>query len=243
MKIKSIRLTNLHNEEHFQFLTDVKNLLEKASEAVKTALGDSIAQLGSVHEREDASLEQMRKNEHTLTLADLDAKRDSVYRGLALLVEAYSHSLMPDEVEAATRIQAVLDHYGNFTQASYLKETATIYNLVQDLSSRCQSEIETIYAVRFLSNLNASNREFQDLMDKRHDDNAANQVENLRDLRLEADALYRKIVSIIDASIIISGETNFADFVNKLNERVAYYNNMLAVRKGIAAAKKEKEGE
>ncbi|MDR2908198.1 MAG: DUF6261 family protein [Bacteroidales bacterium] len=240
MKVQKIHLASLQNEEHFQFITDVKNLLEKASEAVKTALGDSIAQFSSVHGREDASLEQMRKNEHTLSLADLDARRDSMYRGLALLVEAYSHSLEDVDVKAAARIQAVLDHYGNFTQASYVKETATIYNLAQDLTNRCEEDIETINAGRFLRNLSFANREFQELMDKRHDDNAANQVENLRDLRLEADALYRKIVSIIDASIIISGETNFADFVNKLNERVAYYNNMLAIRKGVAAAKKEK---
>ncbi|MDR2907747.1 MAG: DUF6261 family protein [Bacteroidales bacterium] len=240
MTVTKIDVSRLQNEEHFQFITDVKNLLAKATETVKTAVGDSLAQLGSIHQREDLALEQMRKNEHTFSLAELDAKRDAFYRGLVLLVDAHSYSPEDNEVKAAARIQAVLDHYGNFTRATYIKETATIYNFVKDLEDRYEADIKTLNASNFLRALSATNTDFQDLMDKRHDDNAANQVENLRDLRLEADALYRKIVSIIDASIIISGESNFADFVNKLNERVAYYNNMLAIRKGIAAAKKEK---
>jgi hypothetical protein len=234
MKTQAIRTTSFHNEEHFQFFTDINKLFAGAPEAVKAALGDSLSQFESLHQREDAAIEQMRKNAHTKSLAELDARRDALYKGLCLLVEAYGYSPAEGELQAAARMEALLEHYGDFTRASYNKESATLYNFVQELNDRYSAEVDTLHARTFVQELGSANTLFQETMDMRHDDKAANQVENLRALRLEADALYRKMTSIIDASIIINGEANFAEFVNRLNERIAYYKNMLAVRKGRA---------
>ncbi|MDR1895615.1 MAG: DUF6261 family protein [Prevotellaceae bacterium] len=238
MEIIKFRVAHLRNEEHFQLMTEFKKLLEAIG-----ALVLNIEQLFAVFlvlfGKEDRAVEVFRKNDLTDDISAADALRDSIYKGFTLLVETHQYSPAPEKVEAAGNIRTVIDHYGDFRNKSYNEETASINNFVQDINARCADDINTLNAAEWIANLSASNQTFENLMTQRFDQEAGQEYINLRETRKEIDKVYNQIIDYINASIIVNGEAAYVDFVNKLNERISYYKNTLAQRKGRAAKKNE----
>lgn len=185
------------------------------------------------------SLEVIRKSGLTDPIADADAQRDSIYRGLVLLLETYVHSTNVSKVQAANNIRVVIDHYGDFRSKSYNEETATIYNFLQDINSRCAADITTLNAQDWITDLQNTNQTFDNLMNQRFDENAGQEYINLRETRKAIDKVYTQMIDRVNASILLNGEADFADFVNKLNQRIDYFKNTITQRKGRAVAKKE----
>ncbi|MDR1864305.1 MAG: DUF6261 family protein [Bacteroidales bacterium] len=240
MKIVKVNLWNLRNEEHFQLMTDVKGL---AGSVGASALGIDplFAAFVPLLEKEDTAMETIRKHELTDSITEADTQRDSVYRGLTLLVEAYGHSLNEAKREAASRIRAVIDHYGDFRYKSYNEETATIGNFLQDLNSRCAADVALLNGQEWIDELTAANRTFDDLMNRRFDDRAGQEMIRLRETRREVDNIYGQMTDRIEALILLNGEAAFSGFVNRLNERISYFKNTLLQRQKRTAAKKKTE--
>ncbi len=240
MKITKMDTRNLRNEEHFQFMTDVKNLIRSVGEE-ELNVADDFSQFAALYDKEDIALEAIRKSTLTDPIADADAERDSIYRGLVLLIQTYAYSTSPDRVKAARNMQIVIDHYGDFRSKPYNEETATIYNFLQDMNDRCAADIAALNAQEWITDLANANQKFSVLMNERFDEGAAKETVNLRNIRMEIDKVYNLMTDRVNASVLLNGKEAYADFVNKLNERIAYFKNTIAQRKGRVKAKKEKE--
>jgi hypothetical protein len=230
MKIARLHLKSLRNEEHFQFMTDTKGLVEQTG-AETLNIASLYPSFLNLYDREDIALEVIRKSPLTDLIAGADAVRENPYRGLVLLTEAYEHSSDEAEVQAAQNIRVVIDHYGDFRSKPYNEETATIYNFLQDINSRCAADIAVLNAQSWLDELASSNQAFDDLMNQRFDDAAGREIISLYETRKEIDLVYTEITERINASILLNGEAAYADFVNKLNERIVYFKHTLSVRK------------
>ena len=239
MKVNKMNLEALRNEEHFQFMTDVKSLVEESG-ASTLNIDQLFPTFTSLYGKEDIALEVIRKSALTNPIADADSQRDSVYRGFTLFVEAYSHSLDTDNAQAAQNIQVVIDHYGDVRSKPYNEETAAITNFLQDINSRCADDITTLNAQEWIDTLSSANQSFDALMNERFDENAGQEIVNMRDARRAIDKTYTQMIDRVNASILLNGETAYADFVNKLNERIDYFKNTIAIRKGRVAAKNNK---
>ena len=243
MKITKLDLSRLRNEEHFMLMTDVHELLDAAPEAVTAALTAArLEAFAALVRREDAALEQIRKNMLTDDIANADLVRDNLFQAIRLKVQAYAYSNVDTHVKASAAVQAVIDHYGDFRRKSYNEESAIIHNFVQDLKAR-QQHLTTMNLNNWVNDLVMVNDIVKRLMAERYDEQAAVQVENVMEVRIEIDALYRQMVAVLDASVVIQGEAAFAPFINRLNERVTYYKNTIAARKGRAVAKEEAKPE
>ena len=236
MKILKIDLSRLRNEEHFQFMTDTRNLI-RHEDPTKLNVVQLFAQFTALCEQEDIALERIRKNVLTDPIGEQDALQDSISLGFELLVQAYSHSTNAAKVEAARKIQIIIDHYGDFRRKSYNEETAIIHNFIQDLRSRCSGEITTLNANEWVDDLAGANHRFKQLMNERFDNNAGEASIKVLDVRKSIDRVYNQLTDRISASILLNGEADYAAFVNKLNERITYFKNTLAQRKGRANAK------
>ncbi|MDR2626883.1 MAG: DUF6261 family protein, partial [Dysgonamonadaceae bacterium] len=101
-------------------------------------------------------------------------------------------------------------------------------------SIRCAADIAVLNAQEWIDDLAAANQAFDDLMNQRFDAAAGRETINLYNTRKEIDLVYTAITERINASILLNGEADYADFVNKLNERIAYYKHTVSVRKGRA---------
>jgi hypothetical protein len=240
MKISKIDLSKLRNEEHFQLMTDVSRLIEIAgAETLEIPLLFPVFK--GLLSKEDIALEIIRKNRLSESIADADAKRGSVYRGFVLLIKTYNHSSIAAKVRAAQNIQVIIEHYGDFRKKSYNEETASINNFLQDINDRCVADIAVLDAQDWITDLADANQTFDNLMNQRFDENAGREIVNMNKVRKEIITVYEQIVEHINASMLLNGETVYADFVKKLNERIAYFKNTLAIRKGRAAKKKSAE--
>jgi hypothetical protein len=214
-------------------MTDTNGLIELAGADVLN-IAHLYPSFLFLYNKEDQALEIIRKSALTDPIAEADLVRDTPYRGLVLLTEAYEHSSDETKVQAAKNIRVVIDHYGDFRTKSYNEETATIYNFLQDISIRCAADIAVLNAQPWIDDLAAANQAFDDLMNQRFDVAAAQEIINLRETRKEIDRVYAAITERIDASILLNGEADYADFVNKLNERIAYFKHTVSQRKGRA---------
>lgn len=231
MKINKFDLSRLRNEELFTFFADTKRLIEEAG-AQPLHIEDLFAAFAKLFGRIDTALDYIRKNVHTQHIAEKDYLRDSIYRGFVLLAEAYLHHTNAGKVQAAKDIQVVIDAFRDFRSKPYNEETGAITNFIDDIRARCASQVDLLGAREWIDDLEAANREFDQLMGVRFDERAAQKYINLRDTRHEAEKVYGQIADRINAAILLNGEATYAPFVKKLNERVEYNKNTLAQRKG-----------
>jgi hypothetical protein len=158
-----------------------------------------------------------------------------------LTVEAFSYHPNVAKVQAAENIRMVIDHYGDLRSKSYNEETASIHNLLEDVNSRYAANVALLGIEEWIDELSVANRAFHDLMSQRFD-TAAQEITNLREVRKAIDRVYGAIVDRINASILLYGEEPYAEFVKKLNERIAYFKTTVAIRRG-RARKAAGEGE
>lgn len=131
--MKKIDLTKLQNTEHLALMTDVLKLLKEANIEVLTTLKTTFEK--QVKASEEVQ-KQIRKSEHTKDLANLDEKRDRIYRGIMVLrLQSEELSEVEERRTAAKKVALAVSTYGNFTKFNYRKETAEIHNLISDLNS------------------------------------------------------------------------------------------------------------
>ena len=230
MKILSLHLTRLHNEEHFQLMIEVKGLIIASAQPVTDALSPVYTLFSTQVDREDQALEQLRKSIYTEAIVQADEQRDGITRSILHIARAYEKSITPSEVDAARHVLTYLDHYGDFTRKSYNEETAIIHNLVSDLTTYCAADLVAIHLGKWVNDLHNVNTQFENLMNTRYDEAAGRDHDDLQELRKAVDESYEQMVSLINAAVIVHGEADFAGFIYQLNERIHYYKTTLARR-------------
>ena len=228
--MKKLDLTKLQNAEHFALMTDVVNLLKEAN---IPQLGEVKSKIETLVADEDAAQQQIRKSEHTETLTSLDEKRDKLYRGLVLRLQ--SEQFSPDEAKAtaANKLMIVVNTYGNFTAHNYQKETAEIYNLVQDFKSEnLQSVVESAGIKEWVQWLETANNDFNNLFTNRRDEYAAQPVYDLKNIRKELDAQFHKLQQTLQAMQILSPSDVLTVLISKLDASIQKWKDTLAQRSG-----------
>lgn len=240
MKIDKFNLVYLHNEELFQFLVELKQLVEKTGADV-LRIEDLFAVLMRLFEQLDIAMESVRKDGYTEELARLDLLREKTYRGFMLLTKAYLHSMHRNRVDAARSIKIVADACGDLRYKSYAASTAAVHIFLNELRARCAAAVDLLGASSWVHDLETVNNDFDGLMQIRFDERAEQEHINLRQTRREAEKVYIRIVDRIRAMMALNGEEAYVVFTEQLNRRVLYYKNMIARRKGRRAKTKGKK--
>ncbi len=225
-------LPYLRNEEQFQFFTAFRTLAEQTG-ADNLNIGALYATFLGLLTQLDEVLEQIRKSGFTDSITDLDNVRDNYHRGIIRCIAAYLYHFDPGYVDAAKRLKRVTDHYGNLRERPYNEETAAITNLVQDLR-KLVVEMQLIHIAEWVDKLDEANQNFDTVLNERYSESAIlQQMAKIRQVRTEIDALYRKIVLVIEAFAVVSPDNSvFERFIGEWNARVEYYKRTVDQRKG-----------
>lgn len=231
MKTNDLSLSLLRNEEHVQFHTDFKSLVE-TSNAAKLKIEEGFAAYLPIYNDELEALDIIRKSAITDDIAQADTLRDSIFRGMCDAVKSALRHFSPDVQKSASCLNVVLDHYGNVTKKPYDEETAAINSMLIDLNTKNPADIAATGLAGWLAELQAKNDAFDTLKKNRYTDEASKTSLRMKQVRIQADAAYHAITSRINALIIVNGETAYIGFVNELNKRIESYSNLLAQRKG-----------
>ena len=242
MKINGMRMTNMRNDEHYQFLTDFIKLVNGIGAAILKIYEQFIILTG-LFEAEDAALKKIMKSAITPEIQESDKHRDGIFRGM---VDAYKSALNHFDVQkvaAAKRLKPVFDTYGNLAAKPINEQSSGVTNMLQDLTGKYAPDCQTIGIADWAAELATANNAVIELMHGRYDEGSERCDIVLREARLKVDEAYRVIIERIAALAVIEGAANYEDFIRKLNIIVDKYANIIAQRKGSAAAKKQKDEE
>lgn len=231
MKIRNLKLTNLRNEEHFQFLTEFKTLVEEAGpEAL--GISEAFAIFLTLYLNEAEALNVVLKSTLTGKIADADQQRDDLVRGTLDTLKGAANHFLPEKREAAERLQNLFDRSGNISTKSYEEQTAAITALLEDITAGYTADATLLGLVEWLTALQAANDNLAALMAERYTEEAGRTGLKMKDTRKAADDAYRTITTRIDALIVVNGPEAYSDFVEQLNLRVDRYNEKIAQRRG-----------
>jgi hypothetical protein len=231
MKILTVRASKLRNEEHFQFQTEFKGLVEQQTPLslnIETAWADYLP----VFNNEAAVVDAIRKSSFTPKIADADHNRDRLFSGLKNTVKGALNHFNPAVREAAQRVMIVLDNFEGINEKSLDSQTAALTSLITDLTTVYAADVATLGIGDWVTELESANNAFVALTQERYSEEAAKPQFNMKTARTETDAAYRTIIERIDALIIVNGPAAYETFVAELNERVESFNNNIARREG-----------
>lgn len=231
MQISVLNLKRLHNEEHFQFQTEFRDLINETTSAT-LGIETQYASYLQLYSNESEALNFIRKSDITNQLAKCDALSNTTFRGLAYLMKSSEIHYIPTIKEAAARVQPVFSEYGNIAIKSATKKTAAINNLVSRLNQDYAADISTLGIGGWLNELKANNTAFDTLMKSRNSQESAKTKLRMGKVRIEVDAAYKQITDRINALIIVNGAAVYTTFVDQLNQWIETYNNSLAIRSG-----------
>ncbi len=236
MKIETFRLSHLHNDEHFQFQTEFKDLVVAVTpETLK--IKPQFDTYLPLYTQEDDSLKKITKSVFTEDILVADKQRDITFRGMVDTNRAALNHFRADVKAAAKRLQVVFDTYGNLARKPLNEETAAIHNLLQELNGTYAEDAKSTGIADWVKELEANNKAFEDLTKDRYDESAQRTDLVLKEVRTQVDAAYRTITERIDALALIEGGEAYETFIRRLNVVVEKYNNAIAARAGRAAKK------
>ena len=230
MEIKAFAITNLRNKEHFKFHSDFDVLVKKHT-ATTLGIETLYAEYGSLLADESTALKLIRKSSVTDELSDADAQRDATFRGIADTISACLNHYDPAKQAAARRLQIIFDTCGNVTLKPYEEETAALILLTEDLISK-SNDIETLGIDPWVEKLQQQNDAFDSLLKNRKNEEASKTQLAMKELRNKLDALYKSMVTRINALIIVNGKTTYSDFVTELNIEIESWKMLVAQRMG-----------
>ena len=233
MKTEYIRTKNMRNDEHFQFMTEVKDAIKEYGGEEKLKIKEAYVLFLPLYNQEDEALKKIMKSAISDEIQQADSLRDQVFRGMTYAAMAALYSVRPDVQDAAKKIKIVLDTYGNVAQKPLNEETSAVYNLLQDLFQKYKDESMKVGIMDWLYELQNANNNFDILVKKRYKESAEKTDLILRDVRKQIDAEYKKITQIVNVQLLIADDKKlFEKFIKYLNTIIDKYNSIIAQRTG-----------
>ena len=222
MEIKVISLERMNNGAHFTYMTNVLNRAE-ADEHIKVDAATQVADLKAALAVEDKYFKTSDKNLKTDIIAAADAERDKLCRNYLKTLKALMN--MPDETianSAKALVQMFID-YEFDPDAQLDKQTGILLNMVGDWEGKHAQDVTNTNTGKYVELIKAANERVHSLMVERSDEEKEVPVGALKSARKQTDIAYRALVKMVNALIMVNGETDYADFVKFLNYEIKRY--------------------
>ena len=235
MKINKIYAYNLRNDAHFQFYTEFRNLVQK-EEAVKQKIASQFEEWLPLYDKEDAALKKIQKSAITAQIQDADRARDEIYAGMVETSNAALKHFGEEVRGAVARLKILFDTYGDVNRKSLNEQTSAVYNILQELKGKYAPDTALVGISGWISELEARNNAFADLMRERFDETAARSDIVLKESRVEVDNAYFAIRERVNALAIVEGLSVYESFIRTFNAVIAKYALLAKPRGGRQSA-------
>ncbi|MDR2882527.1 MAG: DUF6261 family protein, partial [Alistipes sp.] len=202
-KIRNVYLHNLRNDEHFQFVEFVLELVGEAGATVPGVEAQARA-LAAAHARENEALRKITRSALTAALAAAGRERAGVFRGMADTARAALHHFDHGARDAATRVGIVMDTYGNLAHISLVEATSATHNLLGELAAHRAADVAALGLGPWADELGRLNRRVERLLEERADEGAGRTPLVLKTVRTEVDAAYRALVEMVGARATVA---------------------------------------
>ena len=201
MQMNGINFSRLQNEEWFNLLTDVEVTVPIYG-ADNLGIADLMTRLTGKYHKADKLLEIIRKSPHTKEIEEADKERDKLFRDFSDVVKA-TRSLPPEaNSKAAERLHILLSGYRkSVLRGSYVKESAALYNLLEDLRGPHAADVTLLGLGNWVNNLRAAEDKFLAYRAARTKEELDKPVEHLEIVRKEGDVLLHSIINVVNARL------------------------------------------
>ena len=243
-KLNPIYLQGLHHAEFGQFIDQFINDFSEANLDLNTDTDFKtiFEGLKAKTPAYNKALMQIRENENTKKIAELDKERDNDFQALKDSIKPYRNAKKAPQIKAYNTLKILLDEYKNITTLSYEEETKKISSLLSSLkNSDYQPHITTLKIEEFISELEKSNTAFNTLFGERSAQNIGKESYDTKALRKEITDIYRKLTNYIIALVEIKTDPFYRKTLEVINNSRKYYADTLAKRNGQKIEKKENE--
>jgi hypothetical protein len=159
MKIETLSLSRLKNHQHFEYMSQFRQQVRGVgADALKIVELWEI--FSPLYDKEDLILQRMRKSLLTDKLVELDNIRDEYFRSLQHQIESYERHFNSAKRDAAKKINEYFKIYKTPIDKEYNEETSLIYNILQDIKTKCQAEVTLLNLNEWLVEIDKANKEF-----------------------------------------------------------------------------------
>jgi hypothetical protein len=246
MNIAVINTQRLSQALHLQYNIEARDLMGKFNPSTLKIVPQYDDFCLKV-DREDLCYKVIRKSDLSEAKENADQARDTVIIGIneAVRTAAVRH-FDPAVNEAAKRLKIVLDAYNTpkpLTGLPYDAETIAVVNLLQEFEGKYAADVKTAGLTEWVTELHARNDDFDRLAKAYLEQQAAKPPFKMKDIRIETDEAYKKIVLVVNALIVMEGEAVYAPFVTELNELIKHYSDLIAQHRGRNKAKNQSKSE
>jgi hypothetical protein len=237
MKIIKIHLEHLRAENHYEFMTLFRLLLDKF-DAVKALIIALYANFIALLADEGLLVDAMKGSPVTRQLVEADRYVDRLVVGINGIITAGMHHFDPKMVAAANNVHDRMKSFGNIEHKDYEAEAAAVRILVADLNNHYSVDVATLGLHEWIDNLGLAIAEFERLFVLRNTEIAARPDDTLIGTRKQIDAVYRSMTALIDAGALIDGKGTYDEFIRELSREAEYANEHIHhhARKDINAA-------
>ena len=184
---------------------------------------------------------QSRTSDNTALLFNLDKRRDPLISFIINTVSTGRQSPNPTYGQASISLYNTLKPYRGIQNIALQQETAQVKGMLYDLDKpENKSKVTLLHLDEIVSELRDVNDEFEDLANTKTNERAVNAVETAKEIRNRLDLQYDYISTTIFAYSVASPSDEASLFITQLNQLIGETRAAYNLRKGIAAANKDK---
>jgi hypothetical protein len=232
--IRKVKITQLRNAEHLQFVTDSEKVLRTHLLELDalSSVYDNYTRLGKA---EETAMAVELRNEKVKLKNEAEYYRDRLHGKLFNYVKAILYDEADPQFDAARRVMEVIKSVGNPTRLSENAETAMLTTLGNKLAPYT-ADLESIGAQSHLYKLMEANQKFSQLEAECRNiasERAQTGLPSVSTIRKEIDPVYRKIVDTFNVFILLHGEESYKALIADLNTLTDKYNTLISQHKAV----------
>ncbi|MBS3772166.1 MAG: hypothetical protein KGY69_18075 [Bacteroidales bacterium] len=242
--IANIHYQKLRIGEFIQFLDNSISICKNNDPValeIDTTLNPLEESLGNI----EAVFNKERGSKLTEDIIVLNKRRDNAIKLLTLHAKGYSRYCFEEaKRQAAEKIYKAITKYGHsIYRLNYQAETSTLSILVNELLSDpgLARAVNTLDLQPAVNELETANELFNDKYLSRVIDMADMAAESASAQRKTAMKHYRRLIKLIEALAVVSGQDRYQSLINELNELIETYNEEADSRAGNNKTKAEGE--
>lgn len=242
MKIATIILSGLRNEEHFQLMTDIERIVSQCP-ANELDMAETFLEFKSALGAERKSIEYIRKQAPLVPIEAANIELRKAFGGLVFFIKRYDNpQLYPDKRVAVERLLIIVKHYKKLVYRNLGERRATVDNFIKDLREQCSDEITALELEEWITLLDTANKNVNLLLQQRNNrKELLRQQTNMQESRKMVNMAFRKVRTCMEAALLLNKVSDGDNLLAELNATLHYHKTVLALRRGQrkAAAKKK----
>lgn len=232
-KLKATALTNLEAGQLIK--TSIKDLNTAGiNTATDSHINNYVHQMSTDSDLFDKGLLQIKKNEETEVLLNLDHVRDLNLSAFNRQLKVYELSTDAGIVTAYKAITILVKTYKNLAHLNYEAESNGIDNLIADFNStKYAPHITTLSMNEFVDRIKTSNDDFKLKFSQRSTDISSTEIYNVKLIRKAAFENYNNYTQyVLSLAKVTTGDDYYKKILDIINQTRKYYSDLLAKREG-----------